>query len=404
MKEFLLFFLFLFCSLAVNGEEWNQFRGPGGLGISKQKISTSWNQDSVIWKTKLPGLGQSSISYAKGRLFLSAGSKGGNHRVLLCYNEKNGRLIWKREIKYKGVENIHRMNGWATPTPATFGNRVVAFFGPAGLHCFDLDGNKMWSLDLGDFPGNWGVAASPIIYNGIVYQNCDSMGPSRIVAISLTSGQILWETQRVEKPRGGWSTPIVIQSGNRIQLALNGEFGIRGYDLKNGKELWFCRGFNGRGSPVPFFLDDMVFVVNGKPGDLYAVSTLGQGDVTKTQLKWHSRRNGGRDLPSPAVIDGIVLVTSMSGVITAYDAENGKTLWIDRLYGAFSGSPLIANNLYYLQSENGSTYVINPNRKKLEILSVNELTKESSEVFRATLSPIGGKIFTRSLTTLYCIH
>ena len=48
---------------------------------------------------------------------------------------------------------------------------------------------------------------------------------------------------------------------------LNGEFGVRGYDPESGKELWFCKAFNGRGTPVPEFADGMVFVVNGKPGD-----------------------------------------------------------------------------------------------------------------------------------------
>ena len=52
-------------------------------------------------------------------------------------------------------------------------------------------------------------------------------------------------------------------------------------------------------------------------------------------LKWHAKRNGGRDLPSPAMLNDLVLVTSMSGVVTCYDAKNGKTNWIDRLHGAF---------------------------------------------------------------------
>ena len=50
------------------------------------------------------------------------------------------------------------MNGWCTPTPATEGDRVVAFFGPAGMHCFDTDGKEVWELQLGDFPGKLGCS------------------------------------------------------------------------------------------------------------------------------------------------------------------------------------------------------------------------------------------------------
>lgn len=184
---------------------------------------------------------------------------------------------------------------------------------------------------------------------------------------------------------------------------LNGEYGVRGYDLDSGKELWFCKGFNGRGSPIPFYNNQMLVVVNGKPGDLYAVDPTGSGDVSKSHLRWNARRNGGRDLPSPAIVKNYILVTSMSGVITCYEAETGKTLWIDRLNGAFSGSPLVSKSHYYIQNENGSTFVIKPDPKKLIIESINELTDNDDEIFRSTLSPIDNFIFARSNSYLYCV-
>jgi hypothetical protein len=147
------------------------------------------------------------------------------------------------------------MNSYATPTCATNGKQVVAFFGPAGIHCFDLKGEEKWSRELGAFPGPWGVAASPIILGDLVIQNCDAEGASSLIALSLEKGEPVWQTEREKKPRGGWSTPIVIENGDRKELVLNGELGVRGYDPKTGKELWFCESFNGRGSPVPDFFN-----------------------------------------------------------------------------------------------------------------------------------------------------
>ena len=186
------------------------------------------------------------------------------------------------------------MNTWATPTPVTDGNKVVAFFGPAGLHCFDLEernfGTPTWVISR-----SWGVAASPVIVDGLVLQNCDSMGPSRLVALDLNSGKIAWETKRETKPAGLEHTHRDIRPRGEANRA-NGEFGARGYSLADGKELWFCQSFNGRGSPVPFYDGKLIFVVNGKPGDLYAIDPTGRGDLTKTHMKWHAKRNGGRDL------------------------------------------------------------------------------------------------------------
>ena len=403
MKKILLLVSALIQFYYVNAEDWRAFRGPTGMGVTEQKIPASWNEDSITWKRSIHGEGQSSVVEAGNKIFLTASENSGNKRSLLCFTKDKGKLLWQKSVSYKGEESSHRMNGWCTPTPATEGNRVVAFFGPAGMHCFDTDGKKIWELQLGDFPGSWGAAASPIIINGIIYQNCDSMGPSRLIAISLETGKIMWDTPRVEKPRGGWSTPICIGVNNKKQLVVNGEYGVRGYDLSNGNELWFCKGFNGRGSPVPFFGNGLLYVVNGKPGDLYAVSPHGLGDVTNSHLKWHAKRNGGRDLPSPAMLNDLVLVTSMSGIVTCYDAKSGKTHWIDRLQGAFSGSPIVSDNYYYIQSESGTTYVIKPNKNNLEVISKNQLSSNLEEIFRATLSPIDGKIYTRSNSKLYCI-
>jgi len=399
-------FVILCLQLGVSGwaeEEWNAFRGPTGMGIENQKTPMNWNVNSIKWKTQITGSGQSSVIQSGEKLFLTSADKEGGLRFLHCLDKNTGGLLWKREVKNTREEAVHRMNTWATPTPVTDGSKVLAFFGPAGLHCFDLEGKKLWEIDLGEFPGSWGVAASPVIVDGMVLQNCDSTGPSRLLALDLNSGKTIWETKRETKPRGGWSTPIVISVQGKRQIVLNGEFGARGYSLADGKELWFCKSFNGRGSPVPFYDGKLVFVVNGKPGDLYAIDPTGNGDLTGTHMKWHAKRNGGRDLPSPVSVNGLVLVTSMSGVITCYDATNGKTLWIDRLTGAFSGSPLVSNGHYYIQNEGGQTYVIEPDRKKLKITGKNSLSPGEGEIFRATLSPISGMIFTRSQSTVYCI-
>lgn len=403
MKSFVVVLPLLFTT-SLFAENWHRFRGPTGMGVAEGEAPVRWSQSSVVWKTELPGQGQSSAVNWGPKLFVTAASEEGNIRTLLCLDKDNGKVLWRRDVSSGRKESQHKMNSWATPSAVTDGERVVAFFGPAGIHCYDMEGEKLWSRDLGQFPGDWGVAASPVIEGEQVIQNCDAIGPSRLVSLDKKTGETLWETKRDDKPRGGWSTPILIKAKGGPQLVLNGEFGAKGYDLAKGKELWFCKSFNGRGSPVPFHAHGLVYVVNGKPGDLYVVNPNGAtGDVTKTHMAWHAKRAGGRDLPSPVVVGGYVLVTAMSGVTTCYDAKSGKTHWVDRLEGAFSGSPLVANGLYYVQSEAGMTYVVRPNAKELDLVSRNEVGTQSGEIFRATLAPIDGKIYTRSQSLLYCL-
>lgn len=394
--------LLLATSLFANN--WNTFRGPTGMGNADGKVATKWSSDSVKWEINLPGTGQSSPVNWGNRLYITTASGGGSVRSVLCLDGDKGTIIWRKDIKCSTPEGVHKMNSHATPSCATDGERVIAFFGPAGLHCFDAEnGKNLWSKeDLGDFPGEWGIAGSPVLLGDAVIQNCDSMGPSYLLAVDKKSGKTLWKTKRETKPRGGWSTPIIIDTGKRKEIVLNGEFGVKGYSTETGEELWFCKSFNGRGSPIPYYANGLVYTVNGKPGDIYVVKPGGSGDVTKTHMAWHAKRKGGRDLPSPAVIGDYCIVTAMGGTTCCYDAKNGELIWADRLQGAFSGSPLVANGLYYVQSESGTTYVIKPG-KTMEVVSQNSIPAKQGEIFRATLSPIGDNIYIRSSSTLYCV-
>lgn len=390
-------------------DNWAQFRGPTGRGHSvSTDVPTSWDESKIAWKADLKGSGQSSPVVWGDQIFLTGASEDGTERYVMSLSKKDGSLLWSETIASDSPEEIHKMNSRATPSCVTDGENVVAFFGPAGIHCFTTGGEKKWEVDLGVFAGSWGIAASPIIVDGKVIQNCDSMGVSRLVALNLEDGSEIWSTPREEKPRGGWSTPILIDTGERQELVLNGEFGVRGYDPESGKELWFCEGFNGRGAPVPDFHDGKLYVVNGKPGDTYCVKPGGSGDVTKTHRLWNSSRKGGRDLPSPVVVDGYLFISSMSGIVSCYDAETGDVFYTERLVeeGAVevAAAPLVANGLIYLQTVSGGDVAVIRPGKELDIVSVNSLgMKAKDEIFRATITPTAGQLLIRSGTTLYAI-
>jgi len=398
-----ILFVLILLSTSVLAGNWNRFRGPEGRGhAGKMDVPKKWSSENIKWRVELEGIGQSCPVNWGDRLFLTSAKNRGLTRLVLCLDRKNGSLLWKREIGCDRPEKPHAMNTWATPTCVTDGERVIAFFGSAGLHCYDLDGKKLWSKEFGFFRGKWGVAASPIILGDQVLQNCDAEGTSFLVSLDKKSGREIWKSPREDKPRGGWSTPVLIHTESRDELLLNGEFGVRSYNPATGEEWWFCKGFNGRGSPIPEYAHGLIIVVNGKPGDVYSVKPGGKGDVTESHRVWHSPRIGGRDLPSPLVIGDYLFVSTMTGIASMYDAKSGKTLWTERLEGKFSASPLEANGLIYLLNEEGLTYVIKPG-PELEIIEKNSIGDHPGEIFRAAISPISGQLFLRSTVALYCI-
>ncbi|HEY2413500.1 MAG TPA: PQQ-binding-like beta-propeller repeat protein [Pirellulaceae bacterium] len=381
---------------------WPRWRGPEQNGHSAEtNLPVKWTASNVVWKTTLPGTGQSSPIIWGDRIFLTSALEKGAERVVFCVDRKSGKILWQ-QIAWKGQpEKSHVMNGWASASCVTDGEVVVAFFGIGGLHAYTVEGKPLWSKDLGKFESPWGVAACPILVDNKVIQNCDADSEACLIAFEKRTGKEVWRTTR--KDYRGWSTPIEIDTGKRHELVLNGHEGVQAYDPATGREFWFCKSPVGRGEPTVTPAGDGLCIVNGlKGGEIYSVRPGGSGDVTETKMIWHTPRRGARDTPSPIVVGDYITVIDMDGTATCYSAKDGHIYWKDRLEGKYSGSPIAAAGLIYFLNEDGKTTVIKPG-PKLDVVAENQLPAAKEEIFRATLTPLGGQLFARSTTVLYCI-
>ena len=85
---------------------------------------------------------------------------------IVALDAATGDSLWE-QTAYTGRPKIpiHPSNSYATETPVTDGERVVAYFGMTGVYCYDLSGKLLWSKELGSFPTqmDWGTASSPVM-------------------------------------------------------------------------------------------------------------------------------------------------------------------------------------------------------------------------------------------------
>ena len=91
----------------------------------------------------------------------------GEKREVICLDRNNGKILWQAGTTYAEKERTHEDNPYAAATPVTDGERVIAWFGSAGIACYDLGGKELWKRDLGKQDHEWGYGSSPVIHGDL---------------------------------------------------------------------------------------------------------------------------------------------------------------------------------------------------------------------------------------------
>jgi hypothetical protein len=139
------------------GSDWSSFRGPNGSGIAQTTgLPSELGPDrGVLWKTAVPPGVSSPILTADG-IFLTAHE--GNQLVTLRIERSSGVASWRRTLERPRAEALHRLNQPSSPTPATDGSNVYAFFGDFGLVSYGPGGTERWRKALGPFSNLHGIS------------------------------------------------------------------------------------------------------------------------------------------------------------------------------------------------------------------------------------------------------
>lgn len=422
-------------------DNWPQFRGPDAMGIqSNQDLPLTWDVKTgtnIRWKTPIPGLGHSSPVVWENRVFVTTAEAEGkeaylkvgrygsspdnpedytHHYRLYCLDKKTGEIIWEKTA-YSGKPKVarHIKSSHANCTPATDGQHVLAFFGSQGLYCYDMDGELLWTKDLGyldagafDRPEiQWGFASSPIIYEDKAVVLCDVNNQSFLVVLDMATGEDVWRTLRDENPT--WGTPTIHVSEDYTQVIVNGYKHMGSYDFETGKEIWWMRGGGDIPVPTPIVSFGLVFITNahGKMRPIYAIKldsrgdiSLAPGETSNEYIPWSYPRRGAYQ-PTPLVYGDQLYVCDNSGMLGTYEATTGKELFREKIGGdlsSYSASSVAADGRIYFTDEFGHIHIVKTGIT-YEHLAVNSM----SEICMATPAISGKTLFVRTRTDLYAI-
>ncbi|MFC1765142.1 PQQ-binding-like beta-propeller repeat protein [Planctomycetota bacterium] len=442
INKFCLTTLMVLCLATFSSAEdarWPSWRGPLATGIIPDgNPPITWSEtENIQWKIELTGDGSNSTPVIWGDKLIyqnavktdkqksqtetptptpQPAAQGGRRSGrgasptnyyrfnLICRNRHTGALIWSKTVaEVVPQQGHHADHGFVSFSPITDGQHIWANFGPQGLHCYDLDGNAKWKIELGPYNvrSGFGPGGSLALIDDMIIVVKDHEDQSFIVALNKDSGQEIWKKLRDEP--SAWTTPLAVTVQGQTQIVVNGHNRVLAYHASNGDVIWESTGQTLNVIPTPVLSDDMIFCASGFRGSKLQAIKLGRtGKLTGTDaIVWEVDKNTPY-VPSPLCYQNRVYVCSVSTQrISCFDAPTGKAHYTNESLPEVKGiyaSPIgVAGHVYFV-GRNGVTAVLK-NADSLDVVATNTLDD------KIDCSPvvIGDTLYLKGKKNLYCI-
>jgi outer membrane protein assembly factor BamB len=417
-------------SAAAFAENWPQWRGPGGQGVSAETaVPTEWQpQHHIAWKVELPGGGHSSPVVWGDRIFLTAAIEGavvpgaravehlmegkpwihpdsvaGDRRhtlTVLALDAATGKTVWE-QTAYEGTvyDARHRRSSFAAATAATDGRMVFAYFGPEGLYAYDMGGKLAWKVVEPFRTLGLGIGTSPVLHENlvIVQRDEDNGERSAVVAYDKQTGKEVWRAKRTVQI--SWATPVLVKSGQRMELVTSASEFIISYDPATGKELWRTKGVESNAIHTPLVGHGLVIATAGYPAK--KVVAVRPGPVDDGQrVAWEYSKGTAYVVSNILYGDYLYLLTD-NGIVTCLDPRTGEVKYEGGRVptpSRFMGSPVAYAGFVAMTSEDGDTFMLKAGPKH-EIVRTNAV----GEPVLSSAAIANGRIYIRGEKHLFAI-
>jgi outer membrane protein assembly factor BamB len=405
--------LLLLSVAPCSAENWLQWRGPQRSGHSAEAdLPLTWDgkkQENIVWKVPVD-FGHSSPIVWGDRLFLSASvrklPKGPNetadnqqHRVV-CYRTTDGTKLWQTDIEAGAWDTQF---SFTAPTPVTDGKHIYAFFGSATVAALDVDGKLHWQKKLpGPFKAEW-LSSSPLLYQDTLFVFVDVNNDFWLLALNAKTGETRWDAKRKQRDRDHNSSPLLIFVKDKPQVVVAGQGAVVGLDPTSHKEIWSCK-WGGNRYPSLVAGADLVYAT-GEGAESLAIDPTGQGNVSKTHVKWRQPK-APQGFGSPVIVGDNLYRASPPGIVRCWKVADGQLVYEEKVEGIPTyPSPVATKDGRIYFAGVGKSCVIKAG-PKLEVLATNDLGEGEKNEWTLTgpsAAVSDGRIFLRGPRSLTCI-
>ncbi len=356
--------------LAVQADDWPQWRGPQRTGVSAETgLLKEWPEKgpAQVWQVDTVGVGFSSLAVKDGRVITQGDLDGVEH--IIAYDEKDGKLLWAVQPEPVVAALVKKIESEFERMDKDKDGQLDELEALGGL------GQNFYQFDVAE-SGNKDAIAKTRAAKLIKALDKDGNG---MLAYAELNGPMQGLLEKIDEESKTADGPALADS--RAQALLDaadadldgkiskpeakGSLAERIFDRADAKVAGTDKG---DGQLTKQELSGYFFArepgrdgdISGKELEAYYVKNQAgiDGILTKADIRryYGGYRNGFGDGPrgTPTIEDNRVYVEGGFGDLSCLDAATGKTLWHVNLTEKFRGgrpgwgyseSPLIVNDL-----------------------------------------------------------
>jgi len=357
------------------------FRHHGGVAIDDSAALPGRfdENDKVLWKQDLlPG--HSTPCLFGDFLFVTTSDQTERELATVALHQDTGKILWSRVVKPNVIEPYHTDGSPAASSVACDGQRVYAFFGSYGLLCYDMQGELIWSKQMGPFQDEFGAASSPILADGKVILNEDHDMDSFLIAIDQQTGETVWKVDRSEFTRS-YATPAFLSHDGKNEIVVAGAVELIAYDIIDGRKSWWVTGLSRLVDSTPVVNDGHLYLatwsMGGDQEDRLSMKSFtealkeydqdGNGRIAKSELRkgpvlrrfFRIDTSGDQELDQQEwkrqarvfeLAQNVAMAVEPGG---SGDVTNTHVKWIYRRGLPVVPSPLVYQNVFYMIKNGG---------------------------------------------------
>jgi outer membrane protein assembly factor BamB len=344
--------------LVLRPGDWPGFRGPNRDNWLKDvRIATDWNAHppKLLWKHRV-GPGWSSFAVIGDRAYTQ--EQRGEQEAVVCIDAKTGEELWAHTDPVRFNETIGGPGPRSTPT--FYEGKLYTLGAKGTLNCLDpLTGKVKWSRDIVADSGAkvpiWGFSSSPLVSQGVVTVFAGGPNGKSVLGYQASSGELAWAAG--DGKDGYCSTQLSSVDGTD-QLLIVANKGLTSFEPAGGKVLWSYE-WTTEGPPrvaQPTLVTASDVLLATPLQGMRRLHVTHEGDTWEESQVWETK-----DI-KPYYNDLVVYKDHVYGFdgtfFTCVKAEDGKSKWRARGYGAGQVLLLPDQGLLLISTEKGEVALV----------------------------------------------